>query len=289
MIPLIQREVTERRRWLEDRDILDIVAIAESTPGPIAINTATFVGYQVCGTLGAFCATLGVVLPSFLVIYVVSFVLRQFSDLAVVQYAFNGIRAGVLALLLKALLSMYRQSPKGAVSYAVMAGAFVLTAFCGVDAVLVILAAMLVGWIGGKIIGSILYPDPDKQSILSKKQKFMVLGGAIAAIALTIFALTYTPAPDTGDDALPTGENVSMDGMDGMDGMEGTDGEIPEEESTDGETTDEESTEEETTGETEEESSAAASDSTGNAGTSVSVGGGVMISGGGTAIAVPMG
>lgn len=155
-----------------------------------------------------------------------------------------------------------------------------------VIAVLVILAAMLVGWIGGKIIGSILYPDPDKQSILSKKQKFMVLGGAIAAIALTIFALTYTPAPDTGDDALPTGENVSMDGMDGM---EGTDGEIPEEESTDGETTDEESTEEETTGETEEESSAAASDSTENAGTSVSVGGGVMISGGGTAIAVPMG
>ena len=158
-----------------------------------------------------------------------------------------------------------------------------------VIAVLVILAAMLVGWIGGKIIGSILYPDPDKQSILSKKQKFMVLGGAIASIDLTIFALTYTPAPDTGDDALPTGENVSMDGMDGLDGMEGTDGEIPEEESTDGETTDEESTEEETTGETEEESSAAASDSTGNAGTSVSVGGGVMISGGGTTIAVPMG
>ena len=146
MIPLIQREVTERRRWLEDRDILDIVAIAESTPGPIAINTATFVGYQVCGTLGAFCATLGVVLPSFLVIYAVSFVLRQFSDLAVVQYAFNGIRAGVLALL-----SMYRQSPKGAVSYAVMAGAFVLTAFCGVDAVLVILASATVGLLSARM------------------------------------------------------------------------------------------------------------------------------------------
>ena len=151
MIPLIQREVTERRRWLEDRDILDIVAIAESTPGPIAINTATFVGYQVCGTRGAFCATLGVVLPSFLVIYAVSFVLRQFSDLAVVQYAFNGIRAGVLALLLKALLSMYRQSPKGAVSYAVMAGAFVLTAFCGVDAVLVILASATVGLLSARM------------------------------------------------------------------------------------------------------------------------------------------
>ena len=143
MIPLIQREVTERRRWLEDRDILDIVARAESTPGPIAINTATFVGYQVCGTPGAFCATLGVVLPSFLVIYAVSFVLRQFSDLAVVQYAFNGIRAGVLALLL--------QSPKGAVSYAVMAGAFVLTAFCGVDAVLVILASATVGLLSARM------------------------------------------------------------------------------------------------------------------------------------------
>ena len=143
--------MTERRRWLEDRDILDIVAIAESTPGPIAINTATFVGYQVCGTLGAFCATLGVVLPSFLVIYAVSFVLRQFSDLAVVQYAFNGIRAGVLALLLKALLSMYRQSPQGAVSYAVMAGAFVLTAFCGVDAVLVILASATVGLLSARM------------------------------------------------------------------------------------------------------------------------------------------
>ena len=119
MISLIQREVTERRRWLEDRAILDIVAIAESTPGPIAINTA--------------------------------FVLRQFSDLAVVQYAFNGIRAGVLALLLKALLSMYRQSPKGAVSYAVMAGAFVLTAFCGMDAVLVILASATVGLLSARM------------------------------------------------------------------------------------------------------------------------------------------
>ena len=145
MIPLIQREVAERRHWMEDSDILDIVAIAESTPGPIAINSATFVGYQVCGTFGAFCATLGVVLPSFLVIYAISFVLRQFSHLLVVQYAFNGIRAGVLALLLKALLSMYRQSPKGAVAYAVMAGAFVLTAFLDVDAVAVILLCAAVG------------------------------------------------------------------------------------------------------------------------------------------------
>ena len=151
MIPLIQKEITEKRGWMTDDDVLEIVAIAESTPGPIAVNAATFVGFRVCGFRGALLATLGVVLPSFLVIYAVSFVLRQFSDLAVVQYAFNGIRAGVLALLLKALLSMYRQSPKGAVSYAVMAGAFVLTAFCGVDAVLVILASATVGLLSARM------------------------------------------------------------------------------------------------------------------------------------------
>lgn len=68
MIPLIQREVVEKRRWMEQSDILDIVAIAESTPGPIAINTATFVGYRTGGLVGAGCATLGVVLPSFVII-----------------------------------------------------------------------------------------------------------------------------------------------------------------------------------------------------------------------------
>ena len=150
-MPLIQGQVVTAHHWLSMEEFTDLITISQMTPGPIAINTATFVGYQVCGTLGAFCATLGVVLPSFLVIYAVSFVLRQFSDLAVVQYAFNGIRAGVLALLLKALLSMYRQSPKGAVSYAVMAGAFVLTAFCGVDAVLVILASATVGLLSARM------------------------------------------------------------------------------------------------------------------------------------------
>ena len=150
-MPLIQQQVVTLHGWLSLSEFTDLITISQMTPGPIAINSATFVGYQVCGTFGAFCATLGVVLPSFLVIYVISFVLRQFSQLLVVQYAFNGIRAGVLALLLKALLSMYRQSPKGAAAYAVMAGAFVLTAFCGVDAVLVILASAAVGLLSARM------------------------------------------------------------------------------------------------------------------------------------------
>ncbi|MBQ1988903.1 MAG: chromate transporter, partial [Clostridia bacterium] len=74
MIPLIQKEVVEEKKWITDDDILEIIAIAESTPGPIAINSATFVGYRVCGFWGSFFSTLGVVLPSFVIILIISFV-----------------------------------------------------------------------------------------------------------------------------------------------------------------------------------------------------------------------
>lgn len=126
-------------------DILDIVAIAESTPGPIAINTATFVGYRVGGFAGAGCATLGVVLPSFAIIFVLSFVLRQFQQIQAVQYAFRGIRAGVLALLVKALLSMYRQCPKGGFAWMVMALAFLMAAFSGIGVIYVLIGCAVAG------------------------------------------------------------------------------------------------------------------------------------------------
>ena len=145
MIPLIQKEAVEKHKWVSDDDILEIIAIAESTPGPIAINSATFVGYRTAGVLGAACATFGVVLPSFCVILAISYVLTQFQDIKAVQYAFNGIRVGVLALLFKALWSMYQKSPKGWASYVVMAAAFVLTAFLKVNVLLVIVACGVFG------------------------------------------------------------------------------------------------------------------------------------------------
>ena len=128
MIPLIQKEAVEKKKWITDDDILEIIAIAESTPGPIAINSATFVGYRVAGFLGALAGTLGVVLPSFVLILALSYVLQEFQEFPVVQYAFTGIRAGVLALLCKALWTMYKKSPKGWAGYVVMGAAFVLTA-----------------------------------------------------------------------------------------------------------------------------------------------------------------
>ena len=145
MIPIIQKEVAEKKKWISSEDILDVVAIAESTPGPIAINSATFVGYKVAGFWGAFMATVGVVLPSFGIILLISAVLAEFQSLPAVQYAFMGIRAGVLALLVKALISMYKQCPKGAVSYIVMGVSFVAVALFKVNVLLVIVLCGIFG------------------------------------------------------------------------------------------------------------------------------------------------
>ncbi len=150
MIPLIQKEAVENHKWITDEDILEIIAIAESTPGPIAINAATFVGYRTCGVLGSVCATLGVVLPSFVIIYAISFVLRQFQELKAVQYAFAGIRAGVLALLCKALWGMYQKNKKNWVSYIVMAGSFVLTALVDVSVLSVLIGCAVFGLVTAK-------------------------------------------------------------------------------------------------------------------------------------------
>ena len=129
MIPIIEKEMVEKHKWIKSEDILDIFAIAESTPGPIAINSATFVGYKVAGFFGAFCATFGVVLPSFVIISTISLVLKEFSEYKAVKYAFMGIRAGVLALVIKALVSMYKKCPKGLFSYILMGGALLISAF----------------------------------------------------------------------------------------------------------------------------------------------------------------
>ena len=152
MIPLIQKEAVEKNHWITDDDILEIIAIAESTPGPIAINSATFIGYRTAGVLGSVCATLGTVLPSFVIILILSFVLRQFQEVKAVQYAFTGIRAGVLALLVKSLYTMYKKSPKGWAAYIVMAGSFILTAIFDFNVIFVIIGCAVFGLISASIM-----------------------------------------------------------------------------------------------------------------------------------------
>ncbi len=152
MIPLVQRETVEKYGWITDDDLLDIVAIAESTPGPIAVNSATFVGYRVGGTAGALLASLGVILPSFTVILLVSFLLRRFGELRAVRYAFFGIRAGVLALILHSLCKMLRDSRRDVFSLVVTALSFVAVAVFYVNALIVIPAAALLGLAYARIV-----------------------------------------------------------------------------------------------------------------------------------------
>ncbi len=145
MIPLIQSEIVEKNGWMTDDDILDIIAIAESTPGPIAINSATFVGYKVAGFFGAFFATLGVVMPSFLIILIIGSLLREFQENKLVQYAFFGIRAGVVALVVKAWFTMYKKCEKTAVAYAIAVLAFVAVAVFDFKVIYVLTACALFG------------------------------------------------------------------------------------------------------------------------------------------------
>ncbi len=151
MIPIIEKEICDKRKWITGEEILDVFAISESTPGPIAINSATFIGYKIAGVFGSFCATFGVVLPSFVIISVISLVLREFSDIPAVQYAFNGIRAGVLALIIKALFSMYKKVPKSLFAYILMALSFILAAFTDINVIFVIIGCGIAGIINSLI------------------------------------------------------------------------------------------------------------------------------------------
>lgn len=109
MIALLENEFVTKRGWLEQEEFLDVAAIAESTPGPIAINSATYVGYKRGGLMGALVATLGITLPSFCIIYVISLFFDAFLSLAVVAYAFQGIRVAVIYLILSAGLRMLKK------------------------------------------------------------------------------------------------------------------------------------------------------------------------------------
>lgn len=106
MIPLIRRAVAEKRGWIDGSEMIDIVAVSESTPGPIAINAATFVGYRVAGFGGAFFATLGVVLPSFAVITIVARFYGRYKSSAVVEGCMSGVRPVVIGLIASALVTL---------------------------------------------------------------------------------------------------------------------------------------------------------------------------------------
>lgn len=127
MAAVLEAEFVEKKRWLTQEEFLDMLAISESTPGPVAVNSATFLGYRMAGVSGAALCTLGVCLPSFGVIYLISLFFEQFLALRAVEAAFCGIRVCVVYLIASAGLRLLRQMKRSALNVALAGGVFVLS------------------------------------------------------------------------------------------------------------------------------------------------------------------
>lgn len=120
MLALIENEFVSKKGWIDKDEFLDLVAIAESTPGPIAINAATYIGYKQCGVGGSLAATVGVCIPSFVIIYTISLFLDIFLSLKLVAAAFRGIQVCVIYLILSAGIKMLKQMKKSAFNIAIL-------------------------------------------------------------------------------------------------------------------------------------------------------------------------
>ena len=125
MIPLIESICVEQKKWISHDEMMDVTVIAESTPGPIAINCATYVGYKQKGIFGAIASTFGVVLPSFIIIYLITMFLDDFLEITWIANAFKGIRIAVGILILDAGINMFRKMEKKLVPCVIMACSFI--------------------------------------------------------------------------------------------------------------------------------------------------------------------
>ena len=158
MIALLEEEFIQRRKWLDKDEFLDMTAIAESTPGPVAINSATYLGYKLAGVPGAATATVAVCLPSFLIIYAISLFFEQFTQLTVIANAFKGIQVCVIYLIFSAGVRMLKALDKSPFATGVLAAVMLVMvglslAGVSVSSILLILlsgAAGVAAWLIGR-------------------------------------------------------------------------------------------------------------------------------------------
>ena len=158
MIALLEEEFIQRRKWLDKEEFLDMTAIAESTPGPVAINSATYLGYKLAKVPGAATATVAVCLPSFLIIYAISLFFEQFTQLTVIANAFKGIQVCVIYLIFSAGVRMLKALDKSPFATGVLAAVMLVMvglslAGVSVSSILLILlsgAAGVAAWLIGR-------------------------------------------------------------------------------------------------------------------------------------------
>ena len=145
MLPALQREVVEKRRWATEEEVMDWYAIGQCTPGVIAVNTATFVGQKQAGIPGGIFATLGVVFPSLVIIMIIAAFIQNFAHLPAVQNAFAGIRVCVCVLILNAVVKLWKKSIVDWKTFLIFLLVFAGSVFLNVSPVLYVLAAALAG------------------------------------------------------------------------------------------------------------------------------------------------
>lgn len=154
MLPMLTREVVERNKWATEEELLDCYAIGQLTPGVIAVNTSTFIGYRQKGVAGAIAATLGMVFPSIVIICVIASILQGFSSNENVQHAFGAIRVAVSVLIVNAVIKMGKTSIKNKAGIIAAIAAFIVIGIFSASPVYVVIGAFVLGFIktqkGGK-------------------------------------------------------------------------------------------------------------------------------------------
>lgn len=152
MLPIIQKEIVEKRNWATDEEIIDYYAIGQCTPGIIAINTATFIGYKRKGILGSMFATLGMVFPSLIIITIIAKFFQQFQNNLIIQNAFGGIRIVVVALIANVVVELFNKSIKNLLGFLIFLFAFIAIGFMNISPIPIIIISALIGIIIGKNI-----------------------------------------------------------------------------------------------------------------------------------------
>ena len=145
MLPMLTREVVENRGWATEEELVDYYAIGQCTPGVIAINTATFIGYKRKGVIGGIVGTLGMVFPSWVIICVIAAFLENFQDLAVVQHAFAGIRVAVGVLILNAVIRLWKTTATNRMGVCLAVASFLVSVFLSPSPIWIVLCAGVLG------------------------------------------------------------------------------------------------------------------------------------------------
>ena len=145
MLPMLQKEVVETHKWATEQELLDYYAVGQATPGIIAVNTATFIGYKEKGILGAIFATSGVVFPALIIIMSIAGFIDSFSDSNIVQHAFSGIRVAVGVLILNALVKMVKGSVKDILGIILFVATFIISIVFNISVVYIVIASALIG------------------------------------------------------------------------------------------------------------------------------------------------